>query len=99
MQGSVLEDGFTRGSGVDGRGSSAFTANYTVTERQVGHLEVLAEDSSNGEGFYQAGSCSPQCFSSRRTDRVTASQTLAIAISSDSVRFYGTTSGTGHDPP
>ena len=49
--GSVLKEGFTQGGGVDGPGRFAFTVDYAVPERQVGHLEVFAEDASDGEGF------------------------------------------------
>lgn len=49
--GSVLVDGFTMGGAVDGPGAFAFTVDYAVAERQVGHLEVYEEDVSDGEGF------------------------------------------------
>lgn len=49
--GSVLDDGFTTGGAVDGPGAFAFTVDYAVAERQVGHLEVYEEDVSDGEGF------------------------------------------------
>ena len=49
--GSVLADGFTTGGGVDGPGPFAFTVDFAVAERQIGHLEVFEEDVSGGEGF------------------------------------------------
>jgi hypothetical protein len=49
--GSVLNQGFTSGGGVDGPGAFAFAVPFTVTERQIGHLEVFEEDVSGGEGF------------------------------------------------
>ncbi|MEM8793030.1 MAG: Gmad2 immunoglobulin-like domain-containing protein [Pseudomonadota bacterium] len=49
--GSVLNEGFTTGGGVDGVGPFAFTVPYSVAERQIGHLEVFEEDASDGEGF------------------------------------------------
>ena len=48
--GSVIADGVTQGGGVDGPGPFAFTVPYTVSERQIGHLEVFEEDVSGGEG-------------------------------------------------
>ena len=32
-------------------GDFAFTVPFSVTERQIGHLEVFEEDVSGGEGF------------------------------------------------
>lgn len=49
--GSVLADGVAMGGGVDGPGPFAVTVTYAVGERQIGHLEVFAEDISDGEGF------------------------------------------------
>ncbi len=49
--GSVLQQGFTSGGGVDGVGPFSFTVSFSVPERQIGHLEVYEEDVSNGEGF------------------------------------------------
>jgi Immunoglobulin-like domain of bacterial spore germination len=49
--GSVLNQGFTSGGGVDGPGAFAFTVPFEVAELQVGHLEVFEEDVSGGEGF------------------------------------------------
>lgn len=49
--GSVLARGFTNGGGVDGPGPFSFTVDFTVTEAEIGHLEVTEEDASDGEGF------------------------------------------------
>lgn len=49
--GSSLQQGFTTGGGVDGYGPFSFTVNFSVPERQIGHLEVFEEDVSDGEGF------------------------------------------------
>lgn len=49
--GSVLARGFGTGGGADGPGAFAFTVEYTVTAPEVGHLEVTADDPSDGEGF------------------------------------------------
>lgn len=49
--GSVVAEGNAMGGGVDGPGPFAFTVDYTVAERQIGHLEVFEEDVSDGEGF------------------------------------------------
>lgn len=49
--GSVLNQGFATGGGVDGPGGFAFEVSFAVSERQVGHLEVFEEDVSGGEGF------------------------------------------------
>jgi hypothetical protein len=49
--GSVLEQGFTTGGGVDGPGVFSFAVPFAVAERQIGHLEVFEEDASGGEGF------------------------------------------------
>ena len=49
--GSILADGFAMGGGVDGPGAFAFSVEFSVTERQIGHLEVFEEDVSEGEGF------------------------------------------------
>ena len=49
--GSVVAEGFTTGGGVDGPGPFAFTVDFAVAERQIGHLEVFEEDVSDGEGF------------------------------------------------
>jgi len=49
--GSALASGHTQGGGVDGPGAFSFTVTYSVSEKQIGHLEVFAEDPSDGEGF------------------------------------------------
>lgn len=49
--GAVLASGYTQGGGVDGPGAFSFTVPYSVDARQIGHLEVFAEDPSEGEGF------------------------------------------------
>ena len=49
--GATMARGHTNGGGVDGPGSFAFTVIYSVSERQIGHLEVYEEDVSDGEGF------------------------------------------------
>lgn len=48
--GSELAGGNTQGGGVDGAGTFDFDVTYEVGERQVGHLEVMGEDASDGEG-------------------------------------------------
>lgn len=47
--GAQLAAGSTTGGGVDGPGPFSFTVTYSVPERQIGHLEVSAEDASDGE--------------------------------------------------
>jgi hypothetical protein len=49
--GSELAKGHTQGGGVDGPGPFSFTVAYSAPEQQMGHLEVFAEDASDGEGF------------------------------------------------
>ena len=49
--GSVLTSGDTMGGGVDGSQPFSTTVDYSVSERQVGHLEVYEEDVSDGEGY------------------------------------------------
>jgi Immunoglobulin-like domain of bacterial spore germination len=49
--GAVLSSGNTQGGGVDGPGEFTFTVPYSVDAGQIGHLEVYAEDPSDGEGF------------------------------------------------
>ncbi|MFD0987491.1 Gmad2 immunoglobulin-like domain-containing protein [Methyloligella solikamskensis] len=48
--GSELASGHTSGGGVDGAGTFDFDVTYEVDKRQVGHLEVMGEDASDGEG-------------------------------------------------
>jgi hypothetical protein len=47
----VLASGFTTGGGVDAPAPFTFTVAYSVSQRQVGHLEVFEEDVSDGAGF------------------------------------------------
>lgn len=49
--GSVMARGFTSGGGVDGPGAFAFSVEFTVAAPEIGHLEVTADDPSDGEGF------------------------------------------------
>lgn len=49
--GVTLAAGTTRGGGVDGPRKYSFTVSFTVSERQIGHLEVFESDPSEGEGF------------------------------------------------
>jgi hypothetical protein len=49
--GSVIASGHTSGGGVDGPGPFSTTVAYSVSERQVGHLEVFEVDASDGEGY------------------------------------------------
>ena len=49
--GDILAKGFTRGGGVEGPAPFAFSVEYSIADRQIGHLEVFEEDVSQGEGF------------------------------------------------
>jgi immunoglobulin-like protein involved in spore germination len=49
--GAVLASGNTQGGGVDGPAAFSFTVPFSVDAQQIGHLEVFAEDPSDGEGF------------------------------------------------
>lgn len=49
--GNELATGATIGGGVDGFGPFSFAVSYTVASQQIGHLEVIADDPSDGEGF------------------------------------------------
>jgi hypothetical protein len=49
--GTELAAGSTMGGGVDGPDHFSFTVDYTISSRQIGHLEVSEEDVSDGEGF------------------------------------------------
>ena len=49
--GNQLASGATIGEGVDGFGPFSFAVSFSVASQQVGHLEVLEEDPSDGEGF------------------------------------------------
>ena len=48
--GAELAGGSTQGGGVDGPGPFSFSVTYSVASRQVGHLEVIEDDPSGGEG-------------------------------------------------
>ena len=48
--GAVLASGSTQGGGVDGPGPFSFSVTYSVASPQIGHLEVLEDDPSGGEG-------------------------------------------------
>jgi hypothetical protein len=49
--GNQLATGATTGGGVDGSGSFSFAVSFNVASQQFGHLEVIEDDPSNGEGF------------------------------------------------
>lgn len=49
--GTEIAAGSTMGGGADGPSHFSFTVDYTVTDRQIGQLEVSDEDVSDGEGF------------------------------------------------
>lgn len=49
--GNELASGATTGGGVDGFGSFSFAVSFNVAAQQIGHLEVIEEDPSDGEGF------------------------------------------------
>jgi hypothetical protein len=49
--GTELASGHTQGGGVEGPGPFSFTVTYNVDQQQIGHLEIFAEDASDGEGF------------------------------------------------
>lgn len=49
--GQPLATGQTMGGGVDGPGAFSFPVTFSVSARQIGHLEVIADDPSDGEGF------------------------------------------------
>jgi hypothetical protein len=48
--GVELASGAAMGGGVDGPREFSFTVTYTVSERQIGLLDVSEEDVSGGEG-------------------------------------------------
>jgi hypothetical protein len=50
VAGAELASGSTLGGGVDGVGPFSFIVSYSVGSRQIGHLEVLEDDPSGGEG-------------------------------------------------
>ena len=49
--GSILASGFTQTGGADGAAPFRFILRYTISQTQLGHLEVFADDPSDGEGF------------------------------------------------
>jgi hypothetical protein len=49
--GNQLATGATTGGGVDGFGPFSFTVSFNVVTQQIGHLEVIEDDPSDGEGF------------------------------------------------
>jgi hypothetical protein len=49
--GNQLAAGATMGGGVDGPGPFSFAVNFDVATQQFGHLEVIEDDPSDGEGF------------------------------------------------
>jgi hypothetical protein len=49
--GRILASGFTSGGGVSGAATFSFSAVFTVSEPELGHLEVFEADESEGEGF------------------------------------------------
>ena len=48
--GAELASGFTLGGGISGPAAFSFSVNYAVPSRQIGHLEVVEDDPSGGEG-------------------------------------------------
>lgn len=48
--GAELAAGSTLGGGVDGFGPFSFSVGYSVPSTQIGHLEVIEDDPSGGEG-------------------------------------------------
>jgi hypothetical protein len=49
--GRVLASGNTTGGGVDGPAQFEASAQFTISQPEVGHLLVFEEDVSGGEGF------------------------------------------------
>ena len=49
--GNLLASGHTTGGGVDGAAGFGFNVNYSISQPEVGHLEVFEDDASDGEGF------------------------------------------------
>jgi hypothetical protein len=49
--GNELATGATTGGGVDDFGAFSFAVTFSVTAQQIGHLEVIEDDPSDGEGF------------------------------------------------
>ena len=48
--GAELASGLTLGGGISGPAAFSFSVNYAVPSRQIGHLEVVEDDPSGGEG-------------------------------------------------
>ena len=49
--GRILAAGHTSGGGVSGASDFSFTAAFSISKPEVGHLIVFERDESNGEGF------------------------------------------------
>lgn len=49
--GDVLASGHASGGGVSGAREFSFSASFSVSEPQLGHLEAFEPDASDGEGF------------------------------------------------
>ena len=49
--GRILASGHTSGGGVSGVAPFSFSADFTVSAAEVGHLRVFEPDVSDGEGF------------------------------------------------
>jgi len=49
--GRILASGYTSGGGVSGAAAFSFSAAFTVSAAEVGHLWVFEPDASDGEGF------------------------------------------------
>ena len=49
--GRVLASGHTSGGGVSGASPFSFSAEFTVSAPELGHLVVFEHDESDGEGF------------------------------------------------
>ena len=49
--GRLLAEGHTTGGSVDGPANFSFKLVFKVDEPELGHLEVFADDPSDGEGF------------------------------------------------
>ena len=57
--GRVLASGFASGGGFSGTAVFEFSAEYVVSEAEVGRLELSAPDESEGEGFPPAQTILP----------------------------------------
>ena len=58
-EGRILASGPTSGGGVSGAAAFSFSAAFTVSEPELGHLEVFEPNESEGEGFPAARSLIP----------------------------------------